>query len=181
MNIKTIMLGASGVGKTRFLNYLRNSTIVSHCPTVGVDFIVYRSKHAVALQIWDTSGSDRFKSVVNNFLKGTDLCIFVYNDKKSFEHMMNIIADVKNKEDGKRYCILSLGNVLLGKSVAAKYGFFFFHVNIENKFECLRVLNKLSHLCYEEQLKSNFLKLTNDSAFSVERRRESGYCLWSFC
>ena len=114
------MLGASGVGKTRFLNYLRNSTIVSHCPTVGVDFIVYRSKHAVALQIWDTSGSDRFKSVVNNFLKGVDLCIFVYNDKKSFEHMMNIIANVKKQRVWKTVLYTVVGQCTTGKERSGK-------------------------------------------------------------
>lgn len=181
MNIKTIILGASGVGKTRFLNHLRKTTMTSYCPTIGVDFVVYRGNYSVTLQIWDTSGSNRFKSVVNNFLKGCDLIVFVYNDKQTFEHMMQMIADVKDEEYGKRFCILSLGNVELGKIVAAKYGFFFFHVNIKKREDCLSVLNKLSHLCYEEQLRTNFLKLKSSSDFSVERPRESGYCWWSFC
>ena len=92
MNIKTIMLGASGVGKTRFLNYLRKTSMTSYCPTIGVDYVVYRSDFSVTLQIWDTSGSDRFKSVVNNFLKGCDLIIFVYNDHQTFHHMTRIFA-----------------------------------------------------------------------------------------
>ncbi len=181
MNIKTIILGASGVGKTRFLNHLRKTTMTSYCPTIGVDYVVYRSDYSVTLQIWDTSGSERFKSVVNNFLKGCDLILFVYNDNHTFEHMMQMIADVKNEEYGKRFCILSLGDVELGKKVAAKYGFFFFHVNIEKKDDCVSVLNKLSQLCYEEQVRTNFLKLKSTTNFSVERPRESGYCWWSFC
>ena len=181
MNVKTIMLGCSGVGKTRFLNYLREARYQSCCPTLGVDFIVYKDSSGVKLQIWDTSGSERFKTVVDNFLKGIDLCIFVYKDKVSFEDMMNIIAEVKNKEYGKRFCILSLGEVALGKVVASKYGFFFFHVNIERKDECLLVLKKLSHLCYEEQKKTNFLNLSDKNKFNVERKRDRQYCWWSFC
>lgn len=181
MNVKTILLGSSGVGKTRFLNYLRKDAMTTTYPTVGVDFSVYRGCNEVSLQIWDTSGSDRFISVRNTFLKGIDLCIFVYNNEESFQHMMNIVADVKNRGHGKRFCILSFGEHKLGRTVASKYGFFFFHVDIKKKEDCLAVLDKICAVCYEEQKRSNFLKLKSTSNFSVERRRESGYCWWSFC
>lgn len=181
MNIKTIILGASGVGKTRLLNHLRKTSVQTYCPTVGVDFTVYRGPKEVALQIWDTSGSKRFKSVVETFLRGIDLCIFVYKDIESFETMMTIISDVKRDGHGKRFCIIALDAVELGKSVADKYGFFFFHVNVEIKESCIYALDNICCLCYEEQMRTNFLKLKMTNNFSVERRRESGYCWWSFC
>lgn len=178
MNIKTIILGESGVGKTRFLNYIRNEKMISYCPTIGVDFVVYKSKCNVNLQIWDTSGSERFRAVVNNFLIGIDLCIFVYNSKSSFEYIMNKIADVKNNEYGKRFCIVAFKYPLLGQKFASKYGFFFFHVNIQEKEECITVLEDLSRLCLHEQKHCNFLKV---NAAKGKRSRETAYCWLSFC
>jgi small GTP-binding protein len=181
MNIKTIILGHSGAGKTKFLNHLRNKNMKSYCPTIGVDYIVYRDTSGVVLQMWDTSGSDRFRSVVNNFLKGIDLCIFVYKDKASFETMMELISYVKREQHGKRYCILSFGLPDLGRQVADKYGFFFFHVNIEEKEECLRTLQRLCASCVDEQKKCIFLELEAIGKFQVEKKRDTGFCWFSFC
>ena len=175
------MLGQSGSGKTKFLNHLRIEKFKNYCPTIGVDYIVYKDPCGVKLQIWDTSGSDRFKAVVNNFLKGIDLCIFVYKDESSFRAMMNLISHVKNEEYGKRYCILSFDLPQLGKQVASKYGFFFFKVNIEEKKECLQMLEELCSLCVKEQNKCNFLKLNLEGKFEVEKTRDSGFCWFSFC
>ena len=94
---------------------------------------------------------------------------------------MNIIADVKRQSHGKRFCVLSFGSAALGKTVASKYGFFFFSVNIEQKEDCLLMLKQLCHLCYEEQSRTNFLKRKDTSNSNGKRGRESRYCWWSFC
>ena len=182
MKIKTIILGESGVGKTRFLNYLRNKEIQNSCPTVGVDYVVYKSECNIILQIWDTSGSERFRAVVNNFVKGVDLCVFVYNSESSFQYIMNQIANVKKRGYGKRFCIISFDKPSLGKQIASKFGFFFFHVNITNKVDCISVLEQLSRLCLNEQKRCNFLELETADKPKIKRSREtSGYCWLSFC
>ena len=181
MNIKTILLGPTGVGKTRFLNHLRKNQIKNYCPTVGVDYIVYRHENKVTLQIWDTSGSDRFRNVVDNFVRSIDLCIFVYKDVYSFEEMMKLISYVKTHHNPKRYCILSFGCSELGKQVADKYGFFFFSVNITEKEQCVSTLKMLCTLCIEEQKKCNFLNLKQVEKLQVEKKRDSGLCWFSFC
>jgi len=181
MNIKTILLGKSGTGKTQFLNHLRKNQMKNYCPTIGVDYIVYRHEDKVNLQIWDTSGSDRFRGVVDNFLKGIDLCVFVYKDINSFEKMMELVAYVKAEQFGKRYCILSFGSPNLGKQVANKYGFFFFTVNIDEKESCLETLDNVCRVCAAEQEKCNFLNLKLVGKLQVEKRRDSGLCWYSFC
>ena len=182
MKIKTILLGESGVSKTRFLNYLRSNHMQNYCPTIGVDYVVYNSECNITLQIWDTSGSERFRGVVNNFLKSVDLCIFVYNSESSFQYMMNQIADVKKKRYGKRFCILSFNKPSLGKKVASKYGFYFFHVDIKKKVNCVTMLEELSRNCFNEQKRCNFLEIEEGDKPKVVRARESGgYCWLSFC
>ncbi len=181
MNIKTILLGDRCVGKTQFLNHLRTNPGDNYCPTIGVDFVVYKGPRGVNLQIWDTSGSARFKHIVNTFLKGIDLCIFVYRSRRSFEIMMSLMADVQAGKYGKRFCIIAFDNAELGQTVASKFGYFFFQVNVYNKEACVSTLAKISRLCEAEQKRCNFLELKNDETFSIEKERESGYCWYSFC
>ena len=179
MNIKTIMLGPSGVGKTKFLNHLRKGSMKNYCPTVGVDYIVYNYKDEVNLRIWDTSGSSRFRNVVDNFIRGIDLCIFVYNDINTFEEMMELLSYVKKHHNPKRYCILAFECSPLGKQVADKYGYFFFNVNINDKEECISTLKKLCICCKEEQNRCNFLNMREK--LHVEKKRDSSVCWFSFC
>ena len=51
-------------------------------PTVGVDFlgknIVHDSK-THRLQLWDTSGNDRYIALIPNYLKDVNCALFVYN------------------------------------------------------------------------------------------------------
>lgn len=181
MNVKSILLGQSGVGKTRFLNHLRTFQDKVYRPTIGVDFTVYKHENKINLLLWDTSGSEKFRHVVDQFLKGMDLCIFIYKDVPSFEAMMELVSYVKSKSFGKRYCIISYGLPDMGKQVANKYGFFFFNVDVADEESCLRVLKQMCILCLHEQEKCNFLNLKQESQSQSDRRCSRGLCWYSFC
>ena len=76
MKLKTILLGESGTGKSTLLSVIRDiSTVI---PTIGVDCTVHNN-----LQIWDTSGDERFRSVIKAFYSKMDLAVFMYRDMES--------------------------------------------------------------------------------------------------
>lgn len=80
---KLVLAGSSGVGKTsmlmRYVDETFSNTFIS---TIGVDFKVKTEavdEALVKLQMWDTAGQDRFKSVASNFYRCADAIIIVFD------------------------------------------------------------------------------------------------------
>ena len=100
--LKFIILGDSNVGKTSLLlNYTDNYFVDSHVATIGIDYkikIINMNGVNLKLQIWDTSGQERFRSLTYNFLKNANGIIFVYDitNKKTFEGVKEWIKDSEN-------------------------------------------------------------------------------------
>ena len=87
---KVLLLGNYSVGKTCFLlRYMDNTFETNHLTTVGLDYrlidLEYKNK-PIKLQIWDTAGQDRFKSITKNYYKGANGMIIIYDitKKKNF-------------------------------------------------------------------------------------------------
>jgi Ras-related protein Rab-6A len=87
---KIIFLGDSGVGKTcviekfatnRF-DELFNVYLSLVKPTIGIDFVSkdIKFKGSICrLQLWDTAGQEKFKSLVPTYLRDAVCCIFVFD------------------------------------------------------------------------------------------------------
>lgn len=61
-------------------------------PTVGIDFIaknVIHDKHLYRLQLWDTGGQERFRSLIPSYLKDAQCAVFVFdvNSRESFNNL----------------------------------------------------------------------------------------------
>ena len=79
---KILLLGDTLTGKTALLlRYVDNSFSFSN-HFIGMDYkiksIVF-DMYKIKLQIWDTPGGERFRSLTKHTYKGTDGCIFNFN------------------------------------------------------------------------------------------------------
>ena len=112
--IKLLLVGNSNVGKTSILlQYIDNFFPDSHLSTIGVEFkakIIEYKNFKVNLQIWDTSGQERFHSITNNFFRNADCIFFVYDitNYKSFEGAKTWIKE--SKEVGNFFQKMLIGN-----------------------------------------------------------------------
>lgn len=83
MQIKLLMIGDSGVGKTcLLLRYANDSFSQTFITTIGIDFkikTVQIDNHVVKLQIWDTAGQERFRSMAPMYYRGAHAAIVVYD------------------------------------------------------------------------------------------------------
>jgi len=90
---KILVIGDSGVGKSCLLLRFSDHTYTDHhISTIGVDFKVKTFEvdgKVVKLQIWDSAGQERFRTVVSNYYRGAHGIILVYDvtDSKSFENI----------------------------------------------------------------------------------------------
>jgi len=87
---KVLLLGDSDVGKSslilRYTDETFNSKLVN---SIGVDFKMKKKEidgKIVKVQIWDTAGHERFRSITYSYYRGANAIIIVFDitDKKSF-------------------------------------------------------------------------------------------------
>ena len=84
---KVIIIGEGGVGKTTLLyKYVNNIFIDSMKMTIGSDFYVKKIKHIdekyehqANLLLWDFAGQERFRFVVEDYIKGAESVILAFD------------------------------------------------------------------------------------------------------
>ena len=102
-DLKMILVGSSGVGKTNLINSLIDEkfqaiTLATSSSTYVVKKIMINDK-LYEVEIWDTAGQEKFYSLTKIFIKGAKLVIFVYDitQRKTFEeidHWINTVNEV---------------------------------------------------------------------------------------
>ena len=103
--VKLLLLGDSSVGKTSIIiKYISNKFMDTNIATLGVDYMdktVDYNNLKVFLQIWDTSGEEKFRSITRNFYRNADglLVVFDLTCKESFNHVKNWINEAKEHKN----------------------------------------------------------------------------------
>ena len=100
---KVLLIGSSGVGKSslllRFADDIFNENFM---PTIGVDFKIRTSDvdgKKVKMQIWDTAGQEKFKTLTQSYYRGSHGVVVAYDitDRDSFAKVAEWMSDVDNK------------------------------------------------------------------------------------
>ena len=113
---KILTIGESGVGKTCILRrFVENKFLKNHLATIGIDF---KTKNIeidgtpIKLKIWDTAGQERFRNITNQYYKGADGIILVFDvtDQKSFEKIKEWMSQIKANTQADQIGLVLLGN-----------------------------------------------------------------------
>ena len=113
---KALLLGDTTVGKTCILlKYTDKIFQETHMMTIGLDYrlktMKLKSGKEVKLQIWDTAGQDRFRSITKNYYKGSHGIILIYDvtSLKTFENVKSWISQI-NEEISDKVVIYLVAN-----------------------------------------------------------------------
>lgn len=144
---KVLIIGDSGVGKTcLLLRFCENSFTTSHLATIGIDFkmkTIEVDGKRVKVQIWDTAGQDRFKTITQTYYRGAMGIILSYavNDRESFQNIENWMKQIKDHAS-EDVCKILVGNKCdmpdrcvdyeEGKRLADNYGIKFFETSAKD-------------------------------------------------
>jgi len=105
MQVKLLMIGDSGVGKTcLLLRYANESFSPTFITTIGIDFKIKNIEidtKRIKLQIWDTAGQERFRTITTSYFRGAQGILLVYDvtDRRSFESIRNWISQIQQHAD----------------------------------------------------------------------------------
>ena len=112
---KIVLIGDSNVGKTNILSkYLQNEFNPDSKATVGVEFgskTFNINDNVIKAQIWDTAGTEKYRSITNAYYKGAKGAFVVYDisRKASFNNIDKWLFDLKNNGD-ENINIILIGN-----------------------------------------------------------------------
>ena len=114
---KLILIGSSGVGKSSILKrYIQKIFEEEYTCTIGVDFFMKSlniSNKSIKLQLWDTAGTEKFKSITTGYYRGANAAFVVFDltYKSSFESVSEWIQNYYkySNPDSEKYVIL-IGN-----------------------------------------------------------------------
>ena len=91
--LKVILLGECGVGKTNIiLRFLKDEFDEDSITTTGSSYIMKSIKKddiTYRLNIWDTAGQEKYRSITKMFLQDASIIILVYSivDEESFKYL----------------------------------------------------------------------------------------------
>ena len=167
---KLILIGDSTVGKTNLLvKYVDRKSPENVISTIGIEFknktINLKNGSTNKLQIWDTSGQEKLRSLTKNYIRGSSAGLFVFDvtNENSFENIsewLKLYNDV-NSEKSKKILI---GNKIdkIGKRVvdkermekfAKENGFNLkpFEISVEDEKKIDEMFEKIVELLTESQ------------------------------
>ena len=114
--VKVILLGDSGVGKTCIINrYINNEFNESLASTLGSAFFlkeIIKGNIKYNVNVWDTTGQEKYHSVTNLFINGSHIIILVYSidSKSSFENLTYWYNTIQEKLKGEKYILAVVGS-----------------------------------------------------------------------
>ena len=111
---KVIFVGDARVGKTTIISRIMDNPFNdAYEPSIGVDFtskkITFRGTN-IKLQMWDTSGQEKFKNFIPNYVRSSSIAFLIYDvsSKSSFDNIPNWINFIKYNE--KNATLVLCGN-----------------------------------------------------------------------
>eukprot|EP01088_Endostelium_zonatum_P020188 TRINITY_DN72_c0_g1_i1.p1 TRINITY_DN72_c0_g1~~TRINITY_DN72_c0_g1_i1.p1 ORF type:complete len:213 (+),score=49.66 TRINITY_DN72_c0_g1_i1:74-712(+) len=111
---KILIIGDSGVGKSALLlRFADDSYTESYISTIGVDFKIRTVKvedKTVKLQIWDTAGQEKFRTIISSYYRGAHGIIVAFDttDELTFNHVTTWLREIE------RFALGGVSKLLVG-------------------------------------------------------------------
>jgi Ras-related protein Rab-8A len=185
---KILLLGDSEVGKSCFLmRYSDNVFVENYITTIGLDYklkyVQLDTGETIKVQLWDTAGQDRYRTIAKNYYKGSHGILLLYDVTKlsSFENIREWIKDIK-EEVYEKAIIFLIGNKIdktterkitteQGTKLAEEYNLPFFEASAksgENVDEIFKFLYKKISEVYIEIQKEQGEKLGKSNKKKIQ-------------
>lgn len=161
LQLKLLMIGDSGVGKTCLLLRFANQTYSpSFISTIGIDFktrmVRLDDGKRVKLQIWDTAGQERFHTITTVYFRGAHGIVIVYDVTnratflaiRNWMEQIDLHADVHvnkflvgNKCDREYQRAVSREE---GEALAKEYGIRFYETSAKQGFNVTETFHSVT-------------------------------------
>lgn len=100
VDLKIVVLGHGGVGKTSLINRYIQNQFSETISTIGASFALKKWKNFY-FGLWDTAGQDKYTKISYYYSKGAQAAVIAYDitDRKTFESVEKYISYLQVAED----------------------------------------------------------------------------------
>ena len=201
--LKILIIGDSGTGKSALSSRFYDRSFTDfYSSTIGIDFrvkTILLDNIRIKLQIWDTSGNDRFKSITSVYYKNSDGFVILYDvsDPLSFSNVTKwmdyIYKYVKpqysiSHEEFKKHIILVGNKIDLnqparvryneGKDLADRLGIHFLEASVKQNINVKEIFETLTQNIRDSYPPANIMtdnssssNLLNNTQINRKKRR----------
>jgi len=164
--LKVVFVGSTGTGKSSIIcRAVDGEFSESTLRTIGVDFRIINTKVNdvdVRLQIWDTAGQDRFRTIVSSYYRGAKCVVFVY-DVSSKDTLKDIPMwyEEVNKYGRKNPIVILVGNkddivqrevsYAEGAMCAKKYNMHYIETSAKTNHNIVNLMNFMVNELYKKE------------------------------
>ena len=192
INYKIILVGDISVGKTSIIRrYINNSFSDDYNCTIQADqqtkIIEEDENTSIRLNIWDTVGQEKFRSITRQFYHDCQgaFIVFDLSRKKSFEEMQVWLNDIKNYGNNDTVIIilgnksdLSMEREISSNDIKDKLNeldeeYIYFEVNAKNGNNISMAFDKMKKLIMENKKKIEDKKLKEENIKKVQKKSKS--------
>jgi small GTP-binding protein len=155
--VKVVVIGDVNVGKTNIIHRLMGEEFREMESTVGVEFAYLTKdnideedpKKSLAIQIWDTSGAERYRAITTSHIRNSDGAYIVYDvtNQTSFSNLpfwYNLIKEATDNDIviyliGNKIDLIYEQGRMVNKSLAVN---FVREYNLQGYAECSAKTNE---------------------------------------
>jgi len=115
-NVKLVMVGDSGVGKSCLLEkFLDETSTNNFISTIGVDIktrSITLNNKTIKIQVWDTGGQQRYRPVLASCYRnaGGVIMVFDVTNRKTFLNIKQWVVEVDEFSEGSNVTRILVGN-----------------------------------------------------------------------
>ena len=168
---KVLLIGDIAVGKSSIFNRYGKSTYEGdYKSTIGVDFLSIIvdeipgiKNKKIMIQLWDTAGQEKFRTITRTYFKGAHGAVIVYDitNRSSYTNVHNWVQDID------KYSPLGIAKLLIGnkwddstnrkvmyeegKDLADLYKMQFIETSAKSNTNIKETFNTLIKLMYETE------------------------------
>uniref|UniRef100_A0A1I8AH70 Ras-related protein Rab-21 n=1 Tax=Steinernema glaseri TaxID=37863 RepID=A0A1I8AH70_9BILA len=113
---KIVVVGDHNCGKSCILlRFSENTFRNDHISSLGVDFKlkpIILGKDRVRLELWDTAGMERYRTIYNSYYHSAHgiMCVYDLTDERSFENLENYWLKEIRKNAPQNAVLMLVGN-----------------------------------------------------------------------
>ena len=173
ISFKLILVGDAGVGKTSLIvRYAEKEFVENYCTTIGIDFkikTITRKGYKINLQIFDTAGQERFRSISKTYFKNVDgiFLTFDLTEKSSYENLNSWINNIiEEANDPKELKLILLGNkcdkkeqkVLEENEIKKKFKYPYLETSAKKGTNVIKAFEEMIDLIIKDKTKEEIMK-----------------------